>query len=212
VTTPVARVVFGVTAGLVVVGLVVQGEVVVTADAAAFDGTVARLFNMFCFFTVQSNVIVGISCALLAQRLDRTSAAFRVLRLAGVLDIAVTGVVYHVALADLQELDGRAAVADQLLHGIVPAIAVAGWIVFGPRGLVDVRTIGLAALVPLAWLAFTLVRGPIVDWYPYPFLDVRDHGYPQVLLNSTVVALLFLALGFGAWVADRALARRPARA
>ena len=203
---------FGVTAALVVVGLIVQGEVVVTADEAAFDGTAARLFNMVCFFTVQSNVIVGVTCGLLAWRLDRTSTGFRVFRLVGVLDIAVTGVVYHVALADLHELDGKAAVADQLLHGVVPVVAVAGWIVLGPRGLIDLRTIGLAALVPLAWLAFTLLRGPIVDWYPYPFLDVRDHGYPQVLLNSAVVALLFLALGFGARAADRALERGLVRA
>jgi hypothetical protein len=207
-----ARSLFGLTAALVLVGSVVQIEVVVTADEAVFDGTAARLFNMFCFFTVQSNVIVGVTCALLAWRLDRASTPFRVFRLAGVLDIAVTGVVYHVALADLHELDGKAAVADQLLHSVVPALAVAGWIVFGPRGLVDLRTIATAALVPLAWLVFTLIRGPIVDWYPYPFLDVRDHGYPRVLLSSAVVALLFLALGFGARAADHALERRPARA
>ena len=203
---------FGTAAALVVVGLIVQAEVVITADEAVFKGTAARLFNMFCFFTVQSNVIVGVTCGLLAWRLDRASTAFRAFRLAGVIDIAITGVVYHVALADLQELDGKAAVADQLLHLVVPIAGVVGWIVFGPRGSVDVRTIGLAALVPLAWLVFTLIRGPIVDWYPYPFLDVRDHGYPQVLLNSAVVALLFVALGFGARAADHALARRPIRA
>ena len=207
-TSSAARICFGLTAGLVVVGLIVQTEVVVTADEAFFDGTAARLFNMFCFFTVQSNVIVGVTCGLLAWRLDRTSTAFRVFRLAGVVDIAITGVVYNVALADLNELDGKAAVADQLLHVVVPLVAVAGWLVFGPRGLVDLRDVGLAALVPLAWLVFTLLRGPIVDWYPYPFLDVRDHGYPQVFLNCALVALLFLALAAGARAADRALARR----
>jgi hypothetical protein len=207
-TSNAARICFGLTAGLVVVGLIVQAEVVVTADEAFFDGTAARLFNMFCFFTVQSNVIVGVTCGLLAWRLDRTSAAFRVFRLAGVVDIAITGVVYNVALADLNELDGKAAVADQLLHVVVPLLAVAGWLVFGPRGLVDLRDIGLAALVPLAWLVFTLLRGPIVDWYPYPFLDVRDHGYPQVVLNCALVALLFVALAAGARAADRAVERR----
>jgi hypothetical protein len=203
--TTTARWLFGVTAGLVVVGLVIQGELVVRADEAFFDGTAARLFNMFCFFTVQSNVIVGITCGLLARRLDRASPAFRVFRLAGVIDIAITGVVYNVALADLHELDGRAAVADQLLHVVVPILAVVGWLLLGPRGLVAGRDVAWAALVPLAWLVFTLIRGPIVDWYPYPFLDVRDHGYPRVVLNCLVVGALFVALGAGARALDRYL-------
>ena len=118
---------------------------------------------------------------------------------------------YHVALADLQELDGKAAVADQLLHLVVPVLAVAGWLVFGPRGLVSARDIGLATLVPLAWLVFTLIRGPIVDWYPYPFLDVRDHGYPRVFANCVLVGLLFLALAAGARALDRVLDRTPGR-
>jgi hypothetical protein len=209
VTSPTAaRAFFGLTGVTVLVGLIVQAEVVVTADEAFFDGTAARLFNMFCFFTVQSNVIVGVTCGLLAWRLDWTSTSFRVFRLVGVVDIAITGVVYHVALADLQELDGKAAVADQLLHLVVPVLAVLGWIVFGPRGLIAGRDMVLATLVPLAWLVFTLIRGPIVDWYPYPFLDVRDHGYAQVLLNCTLVAALFLALAQAARSADTALSPR----
>jgi hypothetical protein len=204
------RATFAVTAAIVVVGLVIQTQVVVTADEAFFDGTAARLFNMFCFFTVQSNVIVGITCGLLAWRLDLgdTSPLFRMFRLVGVIDIAITGLVYNIALADLTELDGKAAVADQLVHVVVPIVAVAGWVVFGPRGLINWRDIGWAALVPLAWLGFTLIRGPIVDWYPYPFLDVRDHGYPRVLVSCALVGLLFLALAAGARALDRALDRR----
>ena len=59
--------------------------------------------------------------------------------------------------------------------------------------------------MPVAWLAFTLVRGPIVEWYPYPFLDVNEHGYPLVLVNVVVVALLYLAFAFGAMALDRRL-------
>jgi hypothetical protein len=214
VTSPIAaRWAFGATAAVVLLGLVIQTQAVVSADEAFFDGTAARVFNMFCFFTVQSNVIVGITGALLAWRLDLGdhSTAFRVFRLVGVIDIAITGLVYNVALADLTELDGKAAVADQLVHVVVPILAVAGWAMFGPRGWIGGRDIALAALVPLAWLVFTLIRGPIVDWYPYPFLDVRDHGYPRVFANCVVVGLLFLALAAGARALDRALDRRVDR-
>ncbi len=75
-----------------------------------------------------------------------------------------------------------------------------------------VRVVGLSLLYPLAWLVFTLVRGPISDFYPYPFLDVRVLGYPAVLLNCVVVAVLFVALAAAAAAFDRAMARRAATA
>ena len=63
----------------------------------------------------------------------------------------------------------------------------------------------LSAIYPLAWLAFTLVRGAVIDWYPYPFVDVVAHGYARVAINCLVVAVLFVGLGFGALALDRRL-------
>jgi hypothetical protein len=57
------------------------------------------------------------------------------------------------------------------------------------------------------WLVFTLIRGEAVGFYPYPFVDVGDLGYPKVLVNCLLVALLFLVLAFGATLLDRRLNR-----
>ncbi len=43
------------------------------------------------------------------------------------------------------------------------------------------------------------------DYYAYPFMNVAEHGYPTVLLNCAVVAVLFLAISFGALALDRRL-------
>jgi hypothetical protein len=202
----VARPTFAVTALAVAVALVIQVTVAADATDGAFDSAPSRALNVFAFFTVLSNIIVGVTSLLLALDRARPTAAFRAFRLAGVLCIAVTGVVYHIALADLQELDGEALVADQLAHAFVPVVAVVAWLAFGPRGLVGRDDVVRAALVPVAWLAFTLARGAAIDWYPYPFLDVTDHGYARVLVNVVIVTALFLGLAVGA----RALARRLA--
>ncbi len=53
-------------------------------------------------------------------------------------------------------------------------------------------------IYPIGWLVYTLVRGAIVDWYPYPFLDVGLHGYPRALLACAAVAVLLLALTWAA--------------
>ena len=61
-----------------------------------------------------------------------------------------------------------------------------GWLVFGPRGLIAPRDVGAFLVVPVGWLVYTLVRGAFVDWYPYPFVDVGEHGYGVVLLTCVV--------------------------
>ncbi len=192
-----ARVWFGATALAVIVGLAVQLPVTATNDHGYFSTPAARVFNMFCFFTVDSNIIVGVTCLLLAMRLDRRSTVFRVFRLAGLVGITITGIIYHVALADLAQLDSWALLADQILHTLVPIAAVVGWLMFGPRGMTSWRVAGLALLYPIIWVAFTLIRGPIVHWYPYPFIDVITLGYGKVIANGFWVALLFLAVSAG---------------
>ncbi|WP_217923046.1 Pr6Pr family membrane protein [Miltoncostaea oceani] len=165
-----------------------------------------------------SNVTVAVTTGMLAADPDRRSTLFRVLRLDGVLAIAVTGVVFHLALSDLQELTGWNAFADFVLHTLSPILAVAGWVLFGPRGHLSPRVVALSVVAPVLWLAYTLVRGTLVqdrfgdDYYPYPFMDVQEHGYPVVLVNCAVVAVLFLALAYGALLLDRRLRRGGAGA
>ncbi|MBI2683876.1 MAG: Pr6Pr family membrane protein, partial [Actinobacteria bacterium] len=117
-----------------------------------------------------------------------------------------------------QELSGWSALADFLLHTTAPVLSVVGWILFGPRGHLSLRTALLAIIAPVGWLVYALVRGTFVrdrfgnDYYAYPFMNVPDHGYPVVLLNLSIVAVLFLAVSFGALALDRRLPGvRPGR-
>jgi hypothetical protein len=82
--------------------------------------------------------------------------------------------------------------------------------VFGPRPRIAGRTVWVSALVPIAWLAYTLVRGEVTGWYPYPFVDAEDHGYGRVLLNCAGVATLYLACAGLALLNDRRLPPAPA--
>ena len=204
---------FAGTAVVVAIGLLVQLVATARLDSGFFDSRAGRILNVFCFFTIQSNIIVLVTCALLAAGSARrpTGSTFWVLRLDGVICIAVTFVVFHVALADLHDLQGLAKTADFLLHTASPLMCVIGWLVFGPRGRTSWRAVRSAAIFPVAWLVFALVRGPLVgDYYPYPFLDVGEHRYPTVLVNSAVVAVLFLGLAAGAHLLDRRLDDRLA--
>src|SRR2546423_843986 len=65
---------------------------------------------------------------------------------------------------------------NAVVHYVMPIGIVLGWLLFGPRPRIDLRVVGWALAWPVAWLGYTLVRGAIWHWYPYPFLDVPTHG------------------------------------
>lgn len=66
---------------------------------------------------------------------------------------------------------------------------------------------------PILWLAYTLVRGALVEdrtgrnfyRYPYPLLDVVEHGYARIAVNIVLVAALSFVLALGALAADKRL-------
>ena len=138
----------------------------------------------------------------------RLLRVLRVLRIDAVLGIAVTGVVHWFFLRPIMNLEGASYLADKLLHVVVPLLAVVGWLVFGPRGLVSRADIWPALIWPIAYLLLILATGPVFDWYPYPFLDVAEHGLGVVLLNSLGITALFLAVAFGHGVGRPPAARR----
>lgn len=206
-----ARPWFALTAACVLAGVVVQ--VAVTAPNATFFGgsTINRGLNVFAFFTVQSNVLVGMTCLLLALNTHRTSTVFAVFRLIGVTAITVTFLVFHVVLSGLLDLDTWAQVANQLLHTVVPALTVAGWVMFGPRGRTSPAVVRWTVAFPMLYMLFTAIRGPLAsNWYPYPFADVHALGYLRVSINALWIMLLFLALSAIAHALDRKLGPRAA--
>ncbi|EOD67765.1 Pr6Pr family membrane protein [Amycolatopsis vancoresmycina] len=190
---------FAVTALVATTGLVAQ----VIATAGAPDGRVA---NLLCFFTIDSNLLVTITSALVALGLAR-GRLFTVLWLDALVGIIVTGIVYQVALAGLYELHGLSLFADTMLHKVTPILFVLGWLLAAPRGVLSWRTVWWSLLYPLAWLAFTLPRGAITGFYPYPFVDAGTLGYGPVALNCVFIGLFFTALAAGAFLYDRRLAR-----
>jgi hypothetical protein len=197
-----ARAWFAATAACVVAGVAISAVTAANNTGGHFHPAVARAANAFAFFTIQSNLLVGAATLLLALRLDRSSRAFAVLRLSGLVAITVTGIVFHAVLAQTLDLKSWDAVGNELVHTVVPVMAVVGWLLAGPRGLVSKQIVWLSLIFPGCWLAFTLIRGAIAHWYPYPFIDVTQLGYGRALFNCVWVAVLMLGLAAGAAVLD----------
>ena len=153
--------------------------------------------NFFSFFTIQSNILASAVLVLTALiRRDERSRLFDAVRGAATFYIAITGVVFALLLSGLQEdLDTHIAFVNFVVHYLIPVVLVVDWIVDPPRHRLGPRIAAAWSAYPLAWFAYTLVRGASVDWYPYPFVDVARHGYDGVLARGVVFVLAF---GIGA--------------
>lgn len=139
----------------------------------------------------------------------RDGRTWRAVRLAAVLGISITAVVHFVLLRPLLDLDGLDALADTLLHKVVPVLAVVAWVGWGPRPRIDRRTILLALIWPVAWLAFTLVVRQVTGWVPYPFLDADEDGWGAVAVSCLAVTALFVVAALGATALDRRMPAAP---
>jgi hypothetical protein len=182
--------------------LVVRGHAVLDDVEPPALGT--RLVRFLSYFTILSNLLVAVtSLQLTAGRWH--GRLFRALRVDAIAGIAVTAVVHWFLLRPLLDLHGADALADTLLHVVVPALTIGGWLLVGPRGLVSREDLLPSAAYPAAYLVWSLAHGAVTDWYAYPFVDVTEHGYAVVLLNAVGVIALLALVAAGMIALDRRL-------
>jgi hypothetical protein len=192
------------------IALLLQGGVDVNSADAARPDVATRFVRFFSFFTVESNLLVLAASIALVIDPSRDGTLFRIVRLDALLGIAITWIVFALVLSKIVHTEGLAAWINFGFHDASPVLALVGWLLFGPRPRIDARTIVLAFLWPVAWILYTLVRGAIVGWYPYPFLDATTLGYPKVFANTAIVMGLALVIaGAMRWIDRRLSATRP---
>jgi hypothetical protein len=179
----------------VVVALSLAAQFVLTvADPEDAQTLVlTRVIRFFSYFTIQSNLLVLASVLPLTRDCDHDGRGWRVLRLASLLGITITGLVYVVVLAPLDDPHGVHAWTNTGQHYLSPVMTVLGWLLLGPRPRFTMRAVGWALGWPLVWIAYTLAHGAATGWYPYDFLDVRALGYAAALRNLGFVVLVALA-------------------
>jgi hypothetical protein len=189
---------------VVAVGLMIKFVYAARDADPLFRQPIARVLNEFCYFTIQSNLIVlGVCAALLLGRSERGSRVLDVFRFVALICIIVTGIVYRVLLAADAHFTGVEAVGDALVHSISPVLYVFTWLVFGPRRRATAKCLaGLLTFVGL-WVGFTLVRGSISHFYPYDFIDVSANGYSSVLATIAGMTLGAVLLALAAMAYDR---------
>jgi hypothetical protein len=156
------------------------------------------LADLLTLFTFQSNILYALYAAWTAFR---PTAAL--IKGALTLYVVISGLVFHLILdnpltpfyAGPFHFRPAEAVGNQLLHTVLPLLALADWLVFEPRGRYRRRYALYWLAGPLVYLAYALVWGAIDDTYPYPFIDPRTLGAGGVAISAAGFAVAFWLLG-----------------
>ncbi|MGY1887175.1 Pr6Pr family membrane protein [Blastococcus sp. SYSU DS0753] len=216
-TTPtssraVARTWWGALAVVVAVSIATQFVLQVADPAGPALGVLERIVRFFSYFTVQSNLLVLAATLPLVWDPGYDGRLWGVVRLASLLGITITGLVYAVVLAPLHDPRGIDAWTNAGDHYVAPVMTVLGWLLFGPRPRIDGGVVARALLWPVAWIGWILAQGVVTGWYPYDFMDAAELGYAVALRNLVVVVLLALAFLLLYRLVDRRLAATPGTA
>lgn len=184
-TAPFARV------ALAVLGLVALG---VGYDRDVHTGDAV---NFFFYFTDLSNLfgalvlLVG-GAAGLRGRGRAPGPVPDLVRGAAVLYLVITGLVYWTLLAS-QTTPETIRWQNDIVHGVMPVVLLLDWLLLPPVSRLSRAKAWRWLVFPLAYLAVSLVRGPIVRWWPYDFLDPREPGgYLHVATWSLIVTAVFV--------------------
>jgi hypothetical protein len=155
--------------------------------------------NFLSFFTIQCNLLVAIvlTFSILFPK-TKTGKYFSgtSVQTATALYIFIVALVYNTVLRGLIKLEGWGYFVDNMLHVLVPILFVIYWAFFTPKNRLEWKEGLIWAIFPTVYLIYSLIRGAIVHWYPYPFLDVDKYGYGAVSIN----VILMIAAFFGAGI------------
>jgi len=166
----------------------------------------AAIFEMYRFFTLWTNTLVGLVCVWIA----RGGRPAQWMTACLVLAIVVVAGVYHVLLAHLNDYTGIDWVIDQMLHTVVPIAFVAFWLLGLPKAQLGVRDMIYFMGYPLIYCIYALGRGALDGVYPYGFINVTNLGAAGVAVNVAGLVVVF-ALGGLALIGTGRMAARRAR-
>lgn len=198
-------------AGIALLGwcaLGLQCYLTVTGRMARGDTLLASIVFFFSFFTVTTNTLTA---AVLTVPLVRPgSRTGQWLSTAGVRSatasyMAVVALVYSLALRQFWDPQGPQLVADRLLHDVLPVLYLLFWTLFVEKGRLQWRQVPGWLVYPALYIGYSLVRGALIDWYPYPFVNVTEIGYPRALTHTGLVVGAFACVGLIVVAVDRAL-------
>ena len=178
--------------------LVVQLYLIISNVHPGGPGYLEEIIRYFSYMTIWSNILVAMAfCFPLFFPSSRLSYYFNKPIVEGglLVYIFVVMLINHFFLAGIVHFTGMQLVVDRFLHYIIPVLYIVFWIFYGKKGRQDYSNSIHWLIFPLIYIIYILIRGAIIDQYPYPFIDVTELGYAVVLRNSVLIGVVYVIVG-----------------
>ena len=187
-------------------GLALQLYLVLLARWETGASVIGGVVAFFSFFTVLTNTLVAVVLTYTGVAGQSKCRRFFLQPWVSsgiAVSIIVVGVAYSLLLRNLWQPQGLQWLANELLHDVMPLVFSLYWWFFVPKGTLRIRHIGLWILYPIAYFAYTLLRGHLMGVYPYPFVDVDKLGYALAVVNALGILAGFIAVAVVLIALDR---------
>ena len=187
-------------------GLSIQLYLVFYARWSVDASLLGGLVSYFSYFTVLSNTLAAavLTCAVTTRESRGRSWLLQPWVSSGIaVSIVVVCLAYNLLLRHLWQPQGWQWLADVLLHNVLPVLFLLYWWRCVPKGQLRLGHVGWWVIYPLAYFAYTLLRGHVLAVYPYPFIDVEKLGYLQVFINAGGILLGFVVVALVVIGVDR---------
>ena len=169
------------------------------------------IIRYFSYFTIQTNIIVAVCYSVLLLKRSSGWGRFfsRQQTLAAVtVYIVIVGLIYNTILRFLWAPEGLQKVVDELLHSIIPLMAIAAWLAFAAKDQLQWKNIFAWLIYPFAYIFYVLIRGSISGFYPYPFINTRQLGLNKVVVNAVGIAFVFICMSLLLVLIGKALTKK----
>jgi hypothetical protein len=155
-------------------------EIATLVERGRFDTV-----NFFSYFTIETNILMFATLLLSAiavawgknNKLDTLRGAVTVYAL-------IVGIGFSVLLAGIEGIPLTAVPWDNtVLHYIMPVAMLVDFVIDRPKRALLFKQSLVWLLVPIVYAVYSLTRGAMTGWYPYPFLNPATKGYGAVALT-----------------------------
>jgi hypothetical protein len=161
---------------------------------------VFRPWEYFSYFTIQTSLIAIVTLGVagwFAWNGQTETRLLNIVRLSTVTFTVVVTLVYNLLLRGLADdpADGGyvwPVLPNEILHVWAAIFMLIDWMLSSRRINLRIRTIFWVLVFPLTWLVYSIIRGLIVNWWPYWFINPNEPAGITGMLTYIFGIMLFL--------------------
>lgn len=167
---------------------------------------VFRPEEYFSYFTIQTSIFTAmvllVAGGSIFSKKHSNSELVR-WRISAVSASIVVGIVYNLLLRDVPPAAADLGyewptVPNEILHVWAPIAVTLDWLITRTKTKVPTHSALAVTIFPLAWLAFSVIRGIATNWWPYWFINPNDPGgIGQMFTYIGAITVFFIVIGYG---------------